>query len=193
MPEEAPSELRVLTECAGGMEVEYPTTQVPVILLPSPQLVQVPSRQSLLTHFPSAGLPIAMGGCLPYSHQAWVDFRMVSAPGQGEGKGRDAVTSIGACSGLAPVSMWLAGTREDCQQHMHCSGHICFCPQRLEALVQSCQGVCATLQRAIESVKAVPQPVESGVSVPCQHLSSRILPVLPFLCLVHPTICCPAS
>ncbi|XP_004584217.2 puratrophin-1 [Ochotona princeps] len=82
MPEEVPSELR---------------------------LMQVPSRQSLLTHFPSAGLPIALGGCLPYSHQAWVDFRM-----------------------------------------------------RLEALVQSCQGVCALLRRAIESVKAVPQPVESG-------------------------------
>ncbi|KAG5200537.1 hypothetical protein JEQ12_005071 [Ovis aries] len=34
--------------------------------------------------------------------------------------------------------------------------------QRLEALLQSCQVVCALLQGAIESMKAVPQPVESG-------------------------------
>ncbi|XP_037371764.1 puratrophin-1 isoform X2 [Talpa occidentalis] len=33
---------------------------------------------------------------------------------------------------------------------------------RLEALLQSCQVVCALLQGAIESMKAVPQPVESG-------------------------------
>ncbi|KAF4010785.1 hypothetical protein G4228_002595 [Cervus hanglu yarkandensis] len=33
---------------------------------------------------------------------------------------------------------------------------------RLEALLQSCQGVCALLQGAIESMKAVPQPMESG-------------------------------
>uniref|UniRef100_H0WFJ9 Pleckstrin homology and RhoGEF domain containing G4 n=1 Tax=Otolemur garnettii TaxID=30611 RepID=H0WFJ9_OTOGA len=39
------------------------------------------------------------------------------------------------------------------------------CPsfsQRLEALLQSCQEVCALLQGAIESMKAVPQPTESG-------------------------------
>nr|XP_020740618.1 puratrophin-1 isoform X3 [Odocoileus virginianus texanus] len=33
---------------------------------------------------------------------------------------------------------------------------------RLEALLQSCQGICALLQGAIESMKAVPQPMESG-------------------------------
>ncbi|XP_012597933.2 puratrophin-1 isoform X1 [Microcebus murinus] len=33
---------------------------------------------------------------------------------------------------------------------------------RLEALLQSCQEVCALLQGAIESMKAVPQPMESG-------------------------------
>ncbi|EPY84206.1 puratrophin-1 [Camelus ferus] len=33
---------------------------------------------------------------------------------------------------------------------------------RLEALMQSCQVVCALLQGAIESMKAVPQPMESG-------------------------------
>ncbi|XP_031314130.2 puratrophin-1 isoform X1 [Camelus dromedarius] len=33
---------------------------------------------------------------------------------------------------------------------------------RLEALMQSCQEVCALLQGAIESMKAVPQPMESG-------------------------------
>nr|KAF6411330.1 pleckstrin homology and RhoGEF domain containing G4 [Rousettus aegyptiacus] len=34
--------------------------------------------------------------------------------------------------------------------------------QRLEALQQSCQVICALLQGAIESMKAVPQPMESG-------------------------------
>lgn len=47
-----------------------------------------------------------------------------------------------------------------------CASHACLCSQRLEALLQSCQVVCALLQGAIESMKAVPQPVESGVSVP---------------------------
>nr|XP_051703120.1 puratrophin-1 isoform X1 [Oryctolagus cuniculus]XP_051703121.1 puratrophin-1 isoform X1 [Oryctolagus cuniculus] len=73
------------------------------------QLAQVPSHQSLLTHIPTAGLPTLLGGCLPYSHQAWLDFRM-----------------------------------------------------RLEALLQNCQVVCALLQGAIESVKGIPQPTESG-------------------------------
>ncbi|XP_051703120.2 puratrophin-1 isoform X2 [Oryctolagus cuniculus] len=73
------------------------------------QLTQVPSHQSLLTHIPTAGLPTLLGGCLPYSHQAWLDFRM-----------------------------------------------------RLEALLQNCQVVCALLQGAIESVKGIPQPTESG-------------------------------
>ncbi|EHH31754.1 Pleckstrin-like proteiny domain-containing family G member 4 [Macaca mulatta] len=34
--------------------------------------------------------------------------------------------------------------------------------RRLEALLQNCQAACALLQGAIESVKAVPQPMESG-------------------------------
>ncbi|XP_072671112.1 puratrophin-1 isoform X2 [Canis lupus baileyi] len=73
------------------------------------QLQQLPSHQSLLNHVSTSGLPASMGGGLPYSHQAWLDFRM-----------------------------------------------------RLEALLQSCQVACALLQGAIESMKAVPQPVESG-------------------------------
>lgn len=58
---------------------------------------------------------------------------------------------------------------------LHYSGHACPCSQRLEALLQSCQVVCALLQGAIESMKAVPQPMESGVSVPSTPL--RVLPV----------------
>lgn len=54
-------------------------------------------------------------------------------------------------------------------------GHACPCSQRLEALLQSCQEVCALLQGAIESMKAVPQPMESGVSVPSTPL--QMLPV----------------
>lgn len=45
------------------------------------------------------------------------------------------------------------------------SGHACPYSQRLETLQQNCQVVCALLQGAIESMKAVPQPMESGVSV----------------------------
>ncbi|KAG8521795.1 Puratrophin-1 [Galemys pyrenaicus] len=48
-------------------------------------------------------------------------------------------------------------------------GGLSYCHQawldfrmRLEALLQSCQVVCALLQGAIESMRAVPQPVESG-------------------------------
>uniref|UniRef100_A0A8D2DWX8 Pleckstrin homology and RhoGEF domain containing G4 n=1 Tax=Sciurus vulgaris TaxID=55149 RepID=A0A8D2DWX8_SCIVU len=73
------------------------------------QLEQLPTHQSLLTHIPTAGLPTSLGGCLPYCHQTWLDFRM-----------------------------------------------------RLEALLQSCQVVCALLQGAIKNVKAVPQPMEFG-------------------------------
>nr|XP_042133501.1 puratrophin-1 isoform X2 [Peromyscus maniculatus bairdii] len=32
--------------------------------------------QSLLAHIPDVGLPTSLGGCLPYSHPAWLDFRM---------------------------------------------------------------------------------------------------------------------
>ncbi|XP_032180188.1 puratrophin-1 isoform X2 [Mustela erminea] len=73
------------------------------------QLQQLPSHQSLLNHVSTSGLPVSMGGGLPYCHQAWLDFRM-----------------------------------------------------RLEALLQSCQVVCALLQGAIESMKAVPRPMEPG-------------------------------
>ncbi|CAH7070246.1 Plekhg4 [Phodopus roborovskii] len=40
------------------------------------QFKQLPSHQSLLAHIPNMGLPTSLGGCLPYSHQAWLDFRM---------------------------------------------------------------------------------------------------------------------
>ncbi|XP_013359345.1 PREDICTED: puratrophin-1 isoform X1 [Chinchilla lanigera] len=73
------------------------------------QLEHLPSHQSLVTHIPTAGLPTSLGGCLPYCHQAWLEFRM-----------------------------------------------------RLEVLLQNCQVVCTMLQVAIENVKVVPQPTESG-------------------------------
>ncbi|XP_059120133.1 puratrophin-1 isoform X2 [Peromyscus eremicus] len=40
------------------------------------QFNQLPSHQSLLACIPDVGLPTSLGGCLPYSHQAWLDFRM---------------------------------------------------------------------------------------------------------------------
>ncbi|KAM5262707.1 puratrophin-1 [Ctenodactylus gundi] len=40
------------------------------------QLEHLPSPQSLVTHIPTEGLPTSLGGCLPYCHQAWLDFRM---------------------------------------------------------------------------------------------------------------------
>lgn len=45
------------------------------------QLQQLPSHQSLLNHVSTSGLPASMGGGLPYSHQAWLDFRMASTVG----------------------------------------------------------------------------------------------------------------
>uniref|UniRef100_A0A8C3VVF9 Pleckstrin homology and RhoGEF domain containing G4 n=1 Tax=Catagonus wagneri TaxID=51154 RepID=A0A8C3VVF9_9CETA len=45
---------------------------------------------------------------------------------------------------------------------------------RLEALLRSCQLVCALLQGAIESMKAVPQPTESG-EVDCLLRQARVL------------------
>ena len=61
---------------------------------------------------------------------------------------------------------------------LHYSGHAYPCSQRLEALLQSFQVVCALLQEAIESMKAVPQPMESGVSIP-----STLLQMLPIFFL----------
>lgn len=66
------------------------------------------------------------------------------------------------CSGL--------GSKMPGTSTVHCPGHACLCSQRLETLQQSCQVLCALLQGAIESMKAVPQPMESGVSVSFQHL-----------------------
>ncbi|XP_021112530.1 puratrophin-1 isoform X2 [Heterocephalus glaber] len=40
------------------------------------QFEHLPTHQSLLTHIPTAGLPTSLGGCLPYCHQAWLQFRM---------------------------------------------------------------------------------------------------------------------
>ncbi|XP_023565079.1 puratrophin-1 [Octodon degus] len=40
------------------------------------QLEHLPSHQSLVTHIPTAGLPTSLGGCLPYCHQDWLEFRM---------------------------------------------------------------------------------------------------------------------
>lgn len=45
------------------------------------QLEQLSSHQSLLTHISTSGLPASLGGGRPYCHQAWLDFRMVSALG----------------------------------------------------------------------------------------------------------------
>ncbi|ELK14494.1 Puratrophin-1 [Pteropus alecto] len=42
------------------------------------QLEQLPSHQSVLTHISTSVLPASLGGGLPYCHQAWLDFRMVS-------------------------------------------------------------------------------------------------------------------
>lgn len=42
------------------------------------QLEQLCSWQSLLTHLSASDLPMSLGGSLPYCHQAWLEFRMVS-------------------------------------------------------------------------------------------------------------------
>lgn len=45
------------------------------------QVEQLSSLQSLLSHISSSWLPASLGGGLPYCHQAWLHFRMVSALG----------------------------------------------------------------------------------------------------------------
>lgn len=71
---------------------------------------------------------------------------------------------------------------------VHNPGHVCLFSQRLEALLQSCQLVCALLQGAIESMKAVPQPTESGVSVPSRHFPQCFLP--PSSSPMHTSMAC---
>lgn len=81
MPEEVSSRLQVLSRV--GQEVEVgrfpirPGSQHFLFL----QLKQLRSHQSLLTHISTSWLPASLGGDLPYCHQAWLDFRMVSALG----------------------------------------------------------------------------------------------------------------
>ncbi|XP_051829499.1 puratrophin-1 [Antechinus flavipes] len=44
-------------------------------LPPGLKLELLPSRQALLSFIPSSQLPLALEGCLPYSHGAWLAFR----------------------------------------------------------------------------------------------------------------------
>lgn len=60
---------------AGGCFPAGPGSQRRCFL----QLEQMSSLQSLLTHIATARLPASLGGGLPYCHQAWLHFRMVSA------------------------------------------------------------------------------------------------------------------
>lgn len=80
MPEEVPPGLQVLSHFGQGVGVGcFPTR--PELLHLFLQLEHLPSHQSLLTHISTSVLPTSMGGGLPYCHQAWLDFRMVSALG----------------------------------------------------------------------------------------------------------------
>lgn len=65
------------------------------------QLEQLPSHQSILTHISTSGLPTSLGGGLPYCHQAWLDFRMVSVLDRAEGGKAGNLASRGTSSGLA--------------------------------------------------------------------------------------------
>ncbi|XP_072489543.1 puratrophin-1 [Notamacropus eugenii] len=42
---------------------------------PGLKLELLPSRQALLSFIPNSQLPLALGGCLPYSHHAWLCFQ----------------------------------------------------------------------------------------------------------------------
>lgn len=80
MPEEMPPALQVPSQVgSGGVGVFVHTFLYHTSLLL--QFKQLSSHQSLLAHIPNMGLPASLGGCLPYSHQAWLNFRMVSVPG----------------------------------------------------------------------------------------------------------------
>ncbi|XP_007647362.1 puratrophin-1 [Cricetulus griseus] len=66
LQEAAPGSVQQLL-LVGKMPEEMPTGL---------QFKQLSSHQSLLAHIPDVALPTSLGGCLPYSHQAWLDFRM---------------------------------------------------------------------------------------------------------------------
>lgn len=83
MPEEVPSGLQVLSH-VGQRSVEvgcFPTRPGSQHRFFPLQLEQLSSLQSLLTHISASWLPASLGGGLPYCHQAWLHFRMVSALG----------------------------------------------------------------------------------------------------------------
>ncbi|KAL6080281.1 hypothetical protein STEG23_010402 [Scotinomys teguina] len=69
--------LRQLQQAApGSMQQVLLVGKMPEKMPTGLQFKQLPSHQSLLAHIPTVGLPTSLGGCLPYSHQAWLDFRM---------------------------------------------------------------------------------------------------------------------
>ncbi|XP_040592544.1 puratrophin-1 isoform X2 [Mesocricetus auratus] len=69
--------LSQLQEAApGSVQQVLLVGKMPEEMPPGLQFKQLPSHQSLLAHIPNVGLPTSLGGCLPYSHQAWLDFRM---------------------------------------------------------------------------------------------------------------------
>ncbi|XP_036043957.1 puratrophin-1 [Onychomys torridus] len=60
----------------GSVQQVLLVGKMPEEMPPGLQFNQLPSHQSLLAHIPDVGLPTSLGGCLPYSHHAWLDFRM---------------------------------------------------------------------------------------------------------------------
>lgn len=101
MPEEVPSGLQVLNHVGREVEVgRFPTRPASKHFLFF-QLEQLPSQQSLLTHISTSALPASLGGGLPYCHEAWLDFRMVSALGRAEGGNSGSLASRGSSPGLA--------------------------------------------------------------------------------------------
>ncbi|XP_038168271.1 puratrophin-1 [Arvicola amphibius] len=60
----------------GAVQQVLLVGKMPEEMPPALQFKQLSSHQSLLAHIPNVGLPASLGGCLPYSHQAWLNFRM---------------------------------------------------------------------------------------------------------------------
>ncbi|CAO2610118.1 PLEKHG4 [Lemmus lemmus] len=60
----------------GAVQQVLLVGKMPEEMPPALQFKQLSSHQSLLAHIPNMGLPASLGGCLPYSHQAWLNFRM---------------------------------------------------------------------------------------------------------------------
>lgn len=108
--------------------------------------------------------------CLTATKPGWISGWSVHQVGL-EGYGYSGNLGLWK-TGYSGLESWKLGASS-----LHIA-HVLVCSQRLETLQQNCQETCALIQGVIDSMKAMQQPMESGVSVAL--LISLNAPQLPF-------------